>query len=144
MAEDDALVRSLKAINRHFVPFHFHSNKHPCTHSLYYLSTTLIMYFPNMLQFSYLLALFVPALATPVPIEAPIPFDDKESWSIGWSDDFKGESGVKFNSDKWGYQTPAKNENDEIQRYTDLADNARLTGQGTGVILPCKFCTPLI
>ena len=91
----------------------------------------------HLVQILVLLTFLVSTLC--VPVEVPIPFEDKDRWTISWSDDFRGDSGARFNGDKWEYQTPEKNENGEIQHYQDSVENARLTGKGTGLILPCMI-----
>lgn len=84
---------------------------------------------------SFLLFFIVPLIALPTP-DIPLPASNQDPWSISWSHDFDGASGSMFDTSVWDYETPEKNGNNEIQIYKANADNAKLSGDGTGVILP--------
>ncbi|KAF7921745.1 hypothetical protein BELL_1100g00020 [Botrytis elliptica] len=57
-------------------------------------------------------------------------------FTLTWSDSFSGSAGSLASSSKWEYETPATNQNNEIQHYTSSPQNANLSGSSTLYITP--------
>ncbi|KAF7909437.1 uncharacterized protein EAF01_003155 [Botrytis porri] len=57
-------------------------------------------------------------------------------FTLTWSDTFSGPAGSLASSLKWEYETPATNQNNEIQHYTSSPLNANLSGSSTLYITP--------
>lgn len=51
-------------------------------------------------------------------------------------DTFSGSAKSKLDNENWEYQTPLKNDNDEIQHYKSSSENAYLSGKGSAIIAP--------
>lgn len=58
-----------------------------------------------------------------------------EGWKLSWSDEFDGPAGEKPDASKWAYDIGGDGwGNNELEYYTDRADNAATDGQGQLVI----------
>jgi len=58
-------------------------------------------------------------------------------WVLVWADEFDGAAGDKPDPEKWGYDIGVGQDgwgNQELQYYTDSADNASMDGEGNLVI----------
>lgn len=62
---------------------------------------------------------------------------EERNWSLTWSDDFDGAAGESPDADKWTYDIGTGDNgwgNQELQYYTDRAENVSLDGEGNLVI----------
>ena len=58
------------------------------------------------------------------------------NWSLVWADEFDGEAGALPDQAKWGYDIGGTGwGNNELQNYTDRAENASLDGAGNLAIV---------
>ena len=58
------------------------------------------------------------------------------SWTLVWADEFDGEEGALPDPGRWSYDIGATGwGNNELQNYTDRAENASLDGEGSLAIL---------
>lgn len=58
------------------------------------------------------------------------------SWTLVWADEFDGEEGALPDSARWGYDIGATGwGNNELQNYTDRAENASMDGEGNLAIV---------
>lgn len=52
-------------------------------------------------------------------------------WTLAWSDEFDGPAGARADPENWTYETGGSGwGNEELQYYTDSAENASLDGNG--------------
>ncbi|WP_207083447.1 MULTISPECIES: glycoside hydrolase family 16 protein [Nocardioides] len=59
----------------------------------------------------------------------------QDPWTLLWSDDFEGDAGTPPNGEYWSHEIGGSGwGNEELQYYTDSADNAALDGEGHLVI----------
>lgn len=62
---------------------------------------------------------------------------EERTWTLTWSDDFDGNAGEAPDPAKWGYDIGTGDNgwgNQELQYYTDRAENVSLDGEGNLVI----------
>lgn len=62
---------------------------------------------------------------------------EERNWTLTWSDEFEGDSGTSVNPDNWSYDIGRGDNgwgNEELQIYTDNAENIALDGEGNLVI----------
>ncbi len=75
----------------------------------------------------------------PSPTAIPVP----AGWKLVWHDEFDGAAGNKPDPAYWTYDLGAGGwGNDELQYYTDRAENASLDGKGSLVIKAIQFADP--
>ncbi len=67
--------------------------------------------------------------------EVQTPQRQVSAWTLVWADDFDGPAGERPDPAKWGYDVGGGGwGNNELQHYTDRADNAAMDGEGHLII----------
>lgn len=63
----------------------------------------------------------------------------KQNWTLTWQDEFNGNAGIAPDATKWAYDLGAGGwGNEELQSYTNLAENVSLDGKGNLLITAIK------
>ncbi len=83
---------------------------------------------------------FIPS---PTPIPSPTAISAPAGWKLVWHDEFNGAAGNKPDPAYWSYDLGAGGwGNNELQYYTDRAENASLDGKGSLVIRAIRYADP--
>ncbi len=97
---------------------------------------------PTMIRTAALLPSTTP---TPSPTTPPSPtaIVAPAGWKLVWHDEFNGAAGSKPDPANWTYDLGAGGwGNNELQYYTDRAENASMDGKGSLVIKAIKYANP--
>ena len=88
----------------------------------------------------------VPTLGTDAsdtPPPRPTALVPPPGWKLAWHDEFDGPAGAKPDPANWGYDLGAGGwGNNEMQYYTDRAENAAMDGKGSLAITAIEYTDP--
>lgn len=70
--------------------------------------------------------------------EPPRPAGAPSAWTLYWEDDFDGPAGTRPDPSKWTVRVVPRPANNEMQYYTDRAENVSIDGSGHLVITARK------